>query len=251
MPVPSFRRRCLEHAPQDHRRALERDLDARCRCRPCKKQSHPPGHAQCDLRERITSARPWWSSAVSSGKPHCFVLDLPNSDGCFGAQRPILPRPRMPGNKSPSPREEAFSRTGTFRLRLPGRWGVPQSILYDTTPRLPSLRWPGSWAGWCAVSVGNAPAMSLLPCWQQSAGVARQGNSAALQGGMFLAYVSPLRWRTWFGLRGRKGNYLKTEAGSGGLGSSPTFRGGGTCCHSAAPANPSCGLHGAGGRPSR
>ena len=39
--------------------------------------SHPPGHAQCDFSEALV---------VIGGverKVHCFVLDLPHSDGCF------------------------------------------------------------------------------------------------------------------------------------------------------------------------
>ena len=39
--------------------------------------SHPPGHAQCDFGEDLV---------VIGGverKAHCFVIDLPHSDGCF------------------------------------------------------------------------------------------------------------------------------------------------------------------------
>ena len=39
--------------------------------------SHPPGHAQCDFGEAMV---------VIGGveqKAHCFVIDLPHSDGCF------------------------------------------------------------------------------------------------------------------------------------------------------------------------
>ena len=39
--------------------------------------SHPPGHAQCDFGEALV---------VINGvelKAHCFILDLPHSDGCF------------------------------------------------------------------------------------------------------------------------------------------------------------------------
>ena len=39
--------------------------------------SHPPGHAQCDFGEALV---------VIGGveqKAHCFVIDLPHSDGCF------------------------------------------------------------------------------------------------------------------------------------------------------------------------
>ena len=39
--------------------------------------SHAPGHAQCDFGEALV---------VIGGverKAHCFVIDLPHSDGCF------------------------------------------------------------------------------------------------------------------------------------------------------------------------
>ena len=39
--------------------------------------SHPPGHAQCDFGEALV---------VIGGverQAHCFVIDLPHSDGCF------------------------------------------------------------------------------------------------------------------------------------------------------------------------
>ena len=50
--------------------------------------SHPPGHAQCDFGEALV---------VIGGveqKAHCFVLDLPHSDGCF--VKPTPPRPPRP-----------------------------------------------------------------------------------------------------------------------------------------------------------
>ena len=64
--------------------------------------SHPPGHAQCDFGEALV---------VIGGvqqKAHCFVLDLPHSDGCFV-------------KAYPAETTEAFL------------GGVPQSILYDNT----------------------------------------------------------------------------------------------------------------------
>ena len=39
--------------------------------------SHPPGHAQCDFGEALVII-----GGVEQ-KAHCFVLDLPHSDGCF------------------------------------------------------------------------------------------------------------------------------------------------------------------------
>ena len=50
--------------------------------------SHAPGHAQCDFGEALV---------VIGGvqqKAHCFVIDLPHSDGCFvKAYRRRPPRP--------------------------------------------------------------------------------------------------------------------------------------------------------------
>ena len=45
--------------------------------------SHPPGHVQCDFGEALV---------VIGGveqKAHCFVLDLPHSDGCFVRAYPV------------------------------------------------------------------------------------------------------------------------------------------------------------------
>ena len=75
--------------------------------------SHPPGPPSA------TSARPWWSSAAWSERPpHCFVLDLPHSDGCFVKAYPAESTGAfLDGHVS------AFAYLG----------GVPQSILYDNT----------------------------------------------------------------------------------------------------------------------
>ncbi len=74
--------------------------------------SHSPGHAQCDFGEALV---------VIGGlerKAHCFVLDLPHSDGCFIKAYPAeTTEAFLDGHVS------AFSFLG----------GVPQSILYDNT----------------------------------------------------------------------------------------------------------------------
>ena len=74
--------------------------------------SHPPGHAQCDFGEALV---------VIGGvqqKAHCFVPDLPHSDGCFVKAYPAeTTEAFLDGHVS------AFSFLG----------GVPQSILYDNT----------------------------------------------------------------------------------------------------------------------
>ena len=73
---------------------------------------HPPGHAQCDFGEALV---------VIGGvqrKAHCFVLDLPHSDGCFVKAYPAEDTDAfLDGHVS------AFAFLG----------GVPQSILYDNT----------------------------------------------------------------------------------------------------------------------
>ena len=74
--------------------------------------SHPPGHAQCDFGEALV---------VIGGveqKAHCFVLDLPHSDGCFA-------------KAYPAETTEAFLDGHVSAFAFLG--GVPQSILYDNT----------------------------------------------------------------------------------------------------------------------
>ena len=64
--------------------------------------THPPGHAQCDFGEVLVVV-----GGVEQ-KAHCFILDLPHSDGCFVKDYP-------------AETTEAFL------------GGVPRSILYDNT----------------------------------------------------------------------------------------------------------------------
>ena len=74
--------------------------------------SHPPGHAQCDFGEALV---------VIGGveqKAHCFVLDLPHSDGCFV-------------KAYPAETTEAFLDGHVSAFVFLG--GVPRSILYDNT----------------------------------------------------------------------------------------------------------------------
>ena len=71
-----------------------------------------PGQAQCDFGEALV---------VIGGvkrKAHCFVLDLPHSDGCFV-------------KAYPSETTEAFLDGHVSAFALLG--GVPQSIIYDNT----------------------------------------------------------------------------------------------------------------------
>ena len=74
--------------------------------------SHPPGHAQCDFGEALV---------VIGGveqKAHCFVMDLPHSDGGFV-------------KAYPAENTEAFLDGHVSAFAFLG--GVPQSMLYDNT----------------------------------------------------------------------------------------------------------------------
>ena len=74
--------------------------------------SHAPGHAQCDFGEALV---------VIGGverKAHCFVIDLPHSDGCFV-------------KAYPAETTEAFLDGHVSAFAFLG--GVPHSILYDNT----------------------------------------------------------------------------------------------------------------------
>ena len=74
--------------------------------------SHPPGHGQCDFGEALVVI-----GSVEQ-KAHCFVLDLPHSDGCFV-------------KAYPAETTEAFLDGHVSAFAFLG--GVPQSILYDNT----------------------------------------------------------------------------------------------------------------------
>ena len=83
--------------------------------------SHPPGHAQCDFGEALVII-----GGVEQ-KAHCFVLDLPHSDGCFV-------------KAYPAETTEAFLDGHVSAFAFLG--GAPQRASSTTTP---SWRWPGSW----------------------------------------------------------------------------------------------------------
>ena len=74
--------------------------------------SHPPGLAQCDFGEALVII-----GGVEQ-KAHCFVLDLPHSDGCFV-------------KAYPAETTEAFLDGHVSAFAFLG--GAPQSILYDNT----------------------------------------------------------------------------------------------------------------------
>ena len=74
--------------------------------------SHAPGHAQCDFGEALVVI------GGAERKAHCFVLDLPHSDGCFI-------------KAYPAETTEAFLDGHVSAFAFLG--GVPQSVLYDNT----------------------------------------------------------------------------------------------------------------------
>ena len=74
--------------------------------------SHAPGHAQCDFGEALVII-----GGVEQ-KAHCFVLDLPHSDGCLA-------------KAYPAETTEAFLDGHVSAFAFLG--GVPRSILYDNT----------------------------------------------------------------------------------------------------------------------
>ena len=74
--------------------------------------SHPAGRAQCDFGEALVII-----GGVEQ-KAHCFVLDLPHSDGCFVKDYP-------------AETTEAFLDGHVSAFGFLG--GVPRSILYDNT----------------------------------------------------------------------------------------------------------------------
>ena len=74
--------------------------------------SHAPGHARCDFGEALVVI------GGAERKAHCFVIDLPHSDGCFV-------------KAYPAETTEAFLDGHTSAFAFLG--GVTQSILYDNT----------------------------------------------------------------------------------------------------------------------
>ena len=74
--------------------------------------SHPPGQAQCDFGEAVVVV------GSVERKAHCFIIDLPHSDGCFI-------------KAYPAESTEAFLDGHVSAFAFLG--SVPQSILYDNT----------------------------------------------------------------------------------------------------------------------
>ena len=108
--------------------------------------SHPPGHAQCDFGEALVVI------AGVEQKAHCFVLDLPHSDGCFI-------------KAYPAETTEAFLDGHVSAFAFLG--GVPQSILYDNT-KLAVAKILGT-AG--ADALAPSPSSSPTTCSMTGSGV--------------------------------------------------------------------------------
>ena len=123
--------------------------------------SHAPGQTQCDFGEALV---------VIGGveqKAHCFVIDLPHSDGCFV-------------KAYPAETTEAFLDGHVSAFAFLG--GVPQSILYDNT-KLAVAKILGDMAGVNAPA--PSPNSSLTTC-------SRTGSAAPARA------TTRARWRDWW-----------------------------------------------------
>ena len=126
--------------------------------------SHPPGHAQCDFGEALV---------VIGGverKAHCFVLDLPHSDGCFV-------------KACPAESTEA-SWTGTYQRSR--SWSECPGASSTTIPGWP---WRRYWGTAVASAPGPSPNCSPTTC-------SRTGSGAPAR------VMTKARWRVWWGTRG-------------------------------------------------
>ena len=120
--------------------------------------SHPPGHAQCDFGEALV---------VIGGveqKAHCFVIDLPHSDGCFV-------------KAYPAETTEAFLDGHVSALAFPGRSAPGHSL------RQYQAGGGEDTGGWAFASA-PAPSLSSSPitCSRTGSGVPERA-----------------RWRAWWG----------------------------------------------------
>ena len=123
--------------------------------------SHPPGHVQCDFGETLV---------VIGGveqKAHCFVIDLPHSDGCFVKAYTVETT-------------EAFLDGHVSVFAFLG--GVPQSILYDNT-KLAVAKILGDGR---VNAPAPSPSCSPTTCSRTGSGVPAKATTKA-------------RWRVWWG----------------------------------------------------
>ena len=148
--------------------------------------SHPPGHAQCDFGEALV---------VIGGverKAHCFVIDLPHSDGCFVKAYPAeTTEAFLDGHVS------AFSFLG----------GVPRSILYDNTKLAVAKTW-----GMAGVNApAPSPSCSPTTC-------SRTGSAAPAR------VMTKARWRAWWGTRAET-SWCRCRPSRASMRSMPTWSG--------------------------
>ena len=125
--------------------------------------SHAPGHAQCDFGEALV---------VIGGverKAHCFVLDLPHSDGCFV-------------KAYPAETTEAFLDGHVSASRS---WAECPGASSTTIPGWP---WRRYWGTAVASAPGPSPSCSPTTC-------SRTGSGAPAR------VMTKARWRVWWGTR--------------------------------------------------
>ena len=121
--------------------------------------SHPSGHAQCDFGEALV---------VIGGverKAHCFVLDLPHSDGCFVRAYPAETTEAFLDGQQRSP--TCVECPGAFSTTIPGwPWRRYWETVGDSAP-------------------GPSPSSSPTTCSTTGSGVPARATTKA-------------RWRAWW-----------------------------------------------------
>ena len=126
--------------------------------------SHPPGHAQCDFGEAVVVI------AGMEQKAHCFVLDLPHSDGCFVKAYPAeTTEAFLDGHVS------AFA----FLGECPGA----------SCTTIPSWRWPRYWGTDGASAPRPSLSSSPTTCSTTVSGVPARATTR-------------VRWRAWWATPG-------------------------------------------------
>ena len=117
--------------------------------------SHPPGHAQCDFGEALVAI------GGVERKAHCFVIDLPHSDGCFVKAYPAeTTEAFLDGHVSASPFWAECP--GASSTTIPG-WPWRRSLATaGVSAPAPS---PSSSPTTCSRTVSAAPARARWRAW--------------------------------------------------------------------------------------
>ena len=131
--------------------------------------SHPPGHAQCDFGEALVII-----GGVEQ-KAHCFVLDLPHSDGCFV-------------KAYPAETTEAFLDGHVLGVRLPGRSAPEHPLRQYQAGRGEDT---GGWTA-SASAPGPSPSCSRTTCSRTGSGVPGKGNDKGKVEGLVGLYAAKL-----------------------------------------------------------